>query len=547
MSDVPVGHRIRARRRELGLTQVALARQAGISPSYLNLIEHDRRRAGGGLMRRLTELLAIDPQTLSGAEDSRIIAELAEIGADPMFAEMHFGGEDATRLLAAAPQAARAILTLYRNYQTVQSQVEELSERVNRDPFLAHANHQILTLITTIRSFSEILRDYGDLDEAQRQRFLATVVSESESLSQLAQDVFDFLGGQSVRRTIASPAQEVDDVIHDHGNYFDHLEAAAGSLRARIEERRGTLHAKLIAHLEDRHGIRAVLRPRRELPAAGVRFDPDTGELALSQALSEAASRFRLARLVAQLEAREEIDRVTKDERLTSEAARELCGEAMLGYLAGAMLFPYEAILDAAEGERYDVDVLAQEFGGSFEQIAHRLTTLRRPGREGVPLHFMRTDIAGNISKRFSASGLRLPRYGGACPRWAIHQALLTPDRPVRQLVELPEGNQYLFVAQTVRGPMDGYGKPQTTRAIMIGCDAAFASRLVYSDGLSIEAPRPTPVGVSCPQCPREDCAQRAFPQATAADVPAPSGPARGPGSDSPPPRQYHTSEGESS
>lgn len=521
MSDVPVGHRIRARRRELGLTQVALARRAGISPSYLNLIEHDHRRVGGGLLRRLTELLEVDPQTLSGAEDSRIVAELAEIGADPLFAEARFDSEDATRLLAGAPQLARAVLTLYRAYQTVHSQVDELSERVSRDPFLAHANHRILTLITTIRSFSEILRDYGDLDEGQRQRFLATVVSESESLSRLAQDVFDFLGGQDVGRTFASPAQEVDDVIHDHGNYFDGLEAAADALRAALERGPGTGQAGLADHLRTRHGIRVVMRAHDELPPAGVRFDADGREVALSQALSQAACRFRLARLVARLEAGEAVEAVTRDQRLTSEAARELCGEAMHGYLAGALLFPYEAFLQEARRERYDIDVLAQRFAGSFEQIAHRLTTLRRPGREGVALHFMRTDIAGNISKRFSASGLRLPRYGGACPRWAIHQAFLTPDRPVRQLVELPEGGRYLFVARTVRGPVSGYGLPQTTRAVMIGCDAALASRLVYADGLSLEAPRPTPVGVSCPQCPRESCAQRAFPQAVPRDGPA--------------------------
>ncbi|MFP3468090.1 short-chain fatty acyl-CoA regulator family protein, partial [Leifsonia sp. SIMBA_070] len=83
---------------------------------------------------------------------------------------------------------------------------------------------------------------------------------------------------------------------------------------------------------------------------------------------------------------------------------------------------------------RYDIDRLAQKFAGSFEQIAHRLVTLRRPDAAGVPFAFLRTDPAGNISKPFSIPGLRMPRLGGACPLWALYGALAQPDRTVAQL-----------------------------------------------------------------------------------------------------------------
>ncbi|RDD61733.1 helix-turn-helix domain-containing protein [Ferruginivarius sediminum] len=532
MAEVPVGHRIRARRHELAITQVDLARRVGVSPSYLNLIEHDRRRVGGGLLRRLAEALRMDQHTLSGAEDARIVAELAEIGTDSVFEDVRFDSEDAAQLLAASPRLTRAVLTLYRAYRTTLNQVDELSERVSRDPFLADANHQILTLITTIRSFSEILRDYGDLDDAQRRRFLATVVDNSENLSDLAQQVFDFLGGQGARRPFASPAQEVDDVLHDHGNFFPDLERPAQILRSRIGRRSGTLYAALIAHLDAHHGIHVTFRQAGELPPGGVRFDPEARCIELSEALPDATCRFQLARLLGRLEASEAVAGICEDERLTSDTARERCREAMLSYFAGALLYPYDTFLEVAEGERYDIAVLAQRFGGSFEQVAHRLTTLRRPGREGVPFHFMRTDIAGNISKRFSASGLRLPRYGGACPRWAIHQAFLTPGRLVRQLAEMPDGSRYLFVARTVERPAPGFGQPQSIHAIMIGCDAAFAARLVYADGIGPHLAGGTPVGTSCPQCPREDCAQRAFPRAMAGTSPEAQAAARSAESD---------------
>lgn len=518
MRDVSIGHRIRARRRELERTQVALAEAAGISASYLNLIEHGRRRVGGDVLRRLADALEIDPQTLSGAAESRMLAELEQIAADPVFAGNPFAGPDAAELMTVAPNAARALLTLYRAYRGALGQVEEMSERLSRDPVLAEASYQILTLITSIRSSAEIMSDYADMDPEQRNRFLATVVGESETLSRVAQDMFDFLDSQAARRPLASPAQEVDDVIYHNANHFRELEAAAERVRRRVAERPGSVGAAMRAELAERHGVEVAFRPAAQMPPSGHQFDDERRRLLLSEALAAPSTRFQLARRLGWLEAAEEIAAIAKDDRLTNPASRARMREAMTSYFAGAYLFPYDAILEAAERERYDIEVLGQRFGGSFEQIAHRLTTLRRPGAEGVPFHFLRTDIAGNISKRFSASGLRLPHDGGACPRWVVHQAYLSPGRPVRQLARLPDGSSYLFVARAAARPGSGFDQPYGMHAVMIGCDAAFAPRLVYSDGLSLAPEAGTPVGISCQLCPRMDCAQRAHPPALLGD-----------------------------
>jgi predicted transcriptional regulator len=46
----------------------------------------------------------------------------------------------------------------------------------------------------------------------------------------------------------------------------------------------------------------------------------------------------------------------------------------------------------------------------------------------------------------------------------------------------------------------------------MIGCDTAFSNDVVYGDRLSLDRPESAvPVGISCRQCPRDDCAQRAY------------------------------------
>ena len=171
-----------------------------------------------------------------------------------------------------------------------------------------------------------------------------------------------------------------------------------------------------------------------------------------------------------------------------------------------------------ARATRYDIDILKSRFGVSFEQACHRLTTLRRPGAEGIPFHFIRVDIAGNISKRFSASGIHIARFGAACPRWNVYDAFSTPGMLRIQVSRMPDGGTFFCVARTA-GRAAGFaaagGLPHRIgqRAVGLGCDIRHASEIVYADGLNLADPQVvTPIGVSCRTCPRTDCAERAMP-----------------------------------
>ena len=211
---------------------------------------------------------------------------------------------------------------------------------------------------------------------------------------------------------------------------------------------------------------------------------------------------------LGRLEHARTIDDVVAQAGMTTKEASAALTNALASYFAAALLMPYDDFHAAAEELRHDVARLGARFDASFEQVCHRLATLRRPTAEGVPLHFLRTDIAGNISKRFSASGLRLPRYGGACPRWIVHHAFTTPGRIVHQVARLPDGETFLFVARA-ETPGDHVAG---LHAVMIGAPVAHAGRFVYADGLDLTAaPTATPVGITCRQCPRADCADRAF------------------------------------
>jgi predicted transcriptional regulator len=177
------------------------------------------------------------------------------------------------------------------------------------------------------------------------------------------------------------------------------------------------------------------------------------------------------------------------------------------------MLLPYAPFLQAAREERYDVDVIGRRFRVGFEQVCHRFTTLRRPGAEGVPFHMIRIDVAGNISKRFSASGIRFARYSGACPRWNIFQAFMTPGMVRIQVSRMPDGITFFCLARTLQRDSGGFHAQQPVQAIGLGCQLSFARELVYSDGIDLESTDlATPVGVTCRVCERTDCEQRAFP-----------------------------------
>jgi hypothetical protein len=125
----------------------------------------------------------------------------------------------------------------------------------------------------------------------------------------------------------------------------------------------------------------------------------------------------------------------------------------------------------------------------------------------------VRIDVAGNISKRYSASGIRIARFSGACPRWNIFAAFLTPGMIRIQVSRMPDNEVFFCLARTIQKDSGGYHAQQPVMAIGLGCALEHAKRLVYSDGVDFEnAEMYTPVGVTCRTCERSNCDQRAFP-----------------------------------
>ena len=449
-----LGSKVRRLRRAKGLSQSQLAVRLGISPSYLNLIEHDRRSVTVPMLLRLAEVLQADLSKFGAGEDARLVAELTEVFSDGFFESHGLKTPDIRDLVASSPSAGQAVLDLYRAYRQARDDARGMAARLSEDA------------------------QWG--------------------------------GGADGR---AAPEEEVSDFIQAHNNHFPELEREAEALSAGAQLASADLEPRLVEHLRQSHGVTVEVVSSEAAGGVMRRFDPKRRRLTLSEALPPRSRHFQLAHQVALIGCRPALDAFVERGAFSSPDARALARVALANYFAGAVLMPYDPFLAAARAMRYDIELLGHRFRTSFEQVCHRLTTLQRPDARGVPFHLLRVDIAGNISKRFSASGFRFSRYGRSCPRWSVFAAFLSPGFIRTQLERMPDGTTFFCIARTVRKEGGGFQVSQTRFAIGLGCEIGHARELVYADGVDLEnLDAAVPIGTACRLCERTDCRQRAFP-----------------------------------
>ncbi|SEW24345.1 hypothetical protein SAMN04488515_1799 [Cognatiyoonia koreensis] len=309
--------------------------------------------------------------------------------------------------------------------------------------------------------------------------------------------------GREDARLQPSPWEEVRDFFHYCDNYIDAVDRAAerfasGGDAARQAEA-ALLKHKITLQDTDQGDVR--------------RFDPHSRTLYLSKHASPATRTFQLLLQVALLTQDQLIEATLDLARFHSPQSRAIAKVGLANYFAGAALMPYGPFLEAAQSTRHDLEVLAARFGASLEQVAHRLSTLQRPGAKGVPFFFVRVDQAGTITKRHSATTLQFARYGGACPLWNVHKAFETPGQFLRQLAETPDGVRYFCLARDVSKSGGAFDTPTRRYAIGLGCEVKHASALVYADHLQISTAQAyEPIGISCRICERQTCHQRSVP-----------------------------------
>ena len=358
-----LGAKVRTLRRREGLSQAQLAERLTVSASYLNLIENNRRPLPAPLLVRLAQIFNVELSSFAADEEGRAVAGLLEAFADPLFEEIDIVAHEVRELAQQSPSTARAVLKLYRAYQGARATRDQLSSRV-----------------------------YEGDDSAGTHAELSNL-----------------------------PSEEVSDFIQRQNNHFPALEAAAEELWRKGKLDFDDLYSGLVRHLDKVHKVTVrIARGERDTLR---RYDPERRLLTLSELLPTRSRKAHLAHQLCMISMGPVLDRIVADDRLTSADSRRLARVALANYFAGAVLMPYDQFLKAAREQRYDIDVIGRRFGVGFEQVCHRVCTLQRPGTLGVPFHMIRIDPAGNISKRFSASGIQFARFAGACPRWVLVSA----------------------------------------------------------------------------------------------------------------------------
>ncbi len=513
----PIGFRIRNQRKNLNISQAQMARNIGISPSYLNLIEASKRDVGGVLLQKIAKELNLELEQLTGESEQRTISNIKEILADPLMKRAEIGQEEIREFVAQSPKFATLLVRLYRAYIDANNNIEAYANRLKSDPLFSQLLHQVLSQITAIRSSSQILQDFSDLNENERNQFLNSIATNSVTLGEVARNLIGHFDQTTQIRRLVTPTQELDDLIIEEKNYFPALEDEAARLRAqilKINKQEKINEEGLIIALEKKFGVKTKNNWMPDPNSNEIReqyiFDEKNNIMKFQGSTRLATRQFQLAKLYARLSAPDLLKALANDERLTSLEARNLALSSFASYVAGAIIFPYDLFLSDAKQSQYDIDYLGQKYSASFEQVAHRLVTLRKKHSEGIEFGFLRSDPAGRLTKHFPLAGLLLPNSGHACPLWAIYRAFQFTSQTVRQIVRFADGSRFLFIAKTVSKRIASFKEQRLFSSVMLACDISYAKQTIYARGLNLDDENSDVlVGPSCLLCVRNSCAHR--------------------------------------
>ncbi len=449
--DLRIGPKIKAFRRQLGLQANKLSEQLGISPSYLNLIESGKRKIDGDLLLKVCEELKIELTDLTNKSDLNLANNLSELLGDELFEDLDILGPEVQDLVNTNPKIARALIKLGDNYKQKGQEIVSKVENIS-----------------------------GKIIDGRKTSF---------------------------------PGEVVSDFLQENKNYFSKLEKFADDIFNRIQINNRATYMALCDFLKTEYGVKVKdVLPEDGKPFSKIYYKSQK-ELHLSDYVALETKKLYAAAQIAQEGAMVVIENYLSEFKFPSEESKKLTKVALLNYCGAAILMPYKLFHQECMKQKYDLELLQNTFACTFEQIAHRVTCLQDPKLPGIPFHFLRVDVAGNISKRFSLSGIEIPRYGGACPRWNVYSAFSRPGVIQAAVSKMSNGEKYVCIARTVEKGVGRYGKKKSILSIGLGCQAKYAKDFVYTENLDLNDKKTEiPIGVSCRTCDRLDCSQRAFP-----------------------------------
>ena len=450
-TNLKIGPKIKAFRRQLGIQANKLSEQIGISASYLNLIESGKRNVDSNLIIKICSELRINVSDLTSKSDLNLENDISELLSDEIFEDLDILGPEVKDLVASNPKIAKALIKLGDNFK--------------------QKDHDIVNKVENIS---------GKIIDSRRAAF---------------------------------PGEVIADFLQENKNYFPKLEEFANDIFQEVKQNNRTRYIALCEFLKRKYDVQV----KDVIPEEGKPFSKIYKEkekvLLLSDYISLETKKLYAAAQIAHIGAKDQINFYLSNFKFPSNEAKELSRIALLNYCGAAILMPYELFHKECKNLKYDLELLQNTFATSFEQVAHRVTCLQDPKLPGIPFHFLRVDVAGNISKRLSLSGIEIPRYGGACPRWNVYSAFSRPGVIQAAVSKMSNGEKYVCIARTVEKGVGRYGQKKSMLSIGLGCEAKYAKDFIYTENLDLNDKKSElPIGVSCRTCDRLDCSQRAFP-----------------------------------
>ncbi len=450
-TNLKIGPKIKAFRRQLGIQANKLSEKIGISASYLNLIESGKRNVDSNLIIKICSELRINVSDLTSKSDLNLENDISELLSDEIFEDLDILGPEVKDLVASNPKMAKALIKLGDNFK--------------------QKDHDIVNKVENIS---------GKIIDSRRAAF---------------------------------PGEVIADFLQENKNYFPKLEEFANDIFQEVKQNNRTRYIALCEFLKRKYGVQV----KDVIPEEGKPFSKIYKEkekvLLLSDYISLETKKLYAAAQIAHIGAKDQINFYLSNFKFPSNEAKELSRIALLNYCGAAILMPYELFHKECKNLKYDLELLQNTFATSFEQVAHRVTCLQDPKLPGIPFHFLRVDVAGNISKRLSLSGIEIPRYGGACPRWNVYSAFSRPGVIQAAVSKMSNGEKYVCIARTVEKGVGRYGQKKSMLSIGLGCEAKYAKDFIYTENLDLNDKKSElPIGVSCRTCDRLDCSQRAFP-----------------------------------
>ncbi len=449
--DLKIGPKIKAFRRQLGIQANKLAEQLGISPSYLNLIEGGKRKIDGDLLLKVCQELKIELSDLTKKSDLNLANNISELLDDQLFEDLDILGPEVQDLVNTNPKIARALIKLGDNFKK--------------------KDHEIINKVENLS---------GKIIDSRKTSF---------------------------------PGEVISDFLQENKNYFPKLENFANSIFNKVQKNNRTRYIALCEFLKSEYSIivRDII-PEENKPFSKI-YNKNKKELLLSDYVSLETKKLYAAAQIAHEGAINEINEYLSNFTFPSDESKKLTKVALLNYCGAAILMPYKLFHTECKKLKYDLELLQNTFATSFEQVAHRVTCLQDPRLPGIPFHMLRVDVAGNISKRFSLSGIEIPRYGGACPRWNVYSAFTRPGVIQAAVSKMTNGEKYVCIARTVEKGVGRFGQSKSILSIGLGCEAKYAKDFIYTENIdTTDKKTEIPIGVSCRTCDRLDCSQRAFP-----------------------------------